>query len=161
LSEPPALRVSCAMESIEALRGTSSWWYENEDGTCTGIEADSMHPLQAKEYMSSLSLQPTYLSHIDSLAAYLSFNVLPDSLVVRCWSEEYWGRDDAGNDCELLAVEEAEIGPEKTGFLLKLKDGSYIYEVTASWENAERYGGTAYYSFYTTKPELQLHPVAP
>lgn len=54
LKEPPALTVVCGDKTVEALRGTTSWMYQNEDGTSTGIESDSMHPLQAKEYMTPL-----------------------------------------------------------------------------------------------------------
>ena len=40
LKEPPVLTIVCGDKNVEALKGTTSWTYQNEDGTSTGFEAD-------------------------------------------------------------------------------------------------------------------------
>lgn len=154
LKEPPALTVICAQRSVEALRGTTSWIYDNADGTSTGIASDSMHPLQAKEYMAPLSLMPSYLSHIDPFAACLQWNVAPDKVSVRYWSEDCWGKyDTEGENIPVMT------DGNSADFILELKDGDYIYEVTAEWNSSEKYSGKVYYSFYTEKPDMKIQPI--
>ena len=151
LKEPPALTVAYGEESIEALRGTFSWTYQNEDGTQTGIEADSMHPLQAKEYMPQLTLLPV----APSFAA-MQWDTLPDKVSVRCWSEAYWGQYDAESEtvpAKLLCIDSSD--GRDPYFSVELKDGSYVYEVIAEWNSAETYSGKARYSFYTVKSSMQ------
>ena len=151
LEEPPALTMVCGEESIEALRGTSSWTYQNEDGTWTGIEADSMHPLQAKEYMPNLTLLPVMPSF-----AGMQWDTVPDKVSFRCWSEAYWGQYDAESEtvpAKLLCIDSSD-GCDPY-FSVELKDGSYVYEVIAEWNSAETYSGKACYSFYTVKSDTK------
>lgn len=143
LSDPPTLTVTCGTVSIEALRGTASWMYQTEGGTWAGMEADSMHPLQAKEYMTPLTLPSS-----GPLTAYLTWDVLPDRVTVRCWSEKYWGQYDAS--AKAVSAELAETPP---GYAISLKDGAYIYEVTAHWDSRETWQGSVHYSFYTQPSE--------
>ena len=151
LKEPPALTVVSGENSIEALRGTFSWTYQNEDGTWTGIEADSMHPLQAKEYMPSLKLLPVITSF-----AGMQWDTVPDKVSVRCWSEAYWGQYDAESEevsAKLLCIDSSD-GCDPY-FSVELKDGNYVYEVIAEWNSAETYHGKSCYSFYTVKPDMK------
>lgn len=160
LTEPPALTVVCGDKTVEALRGTTSWMYQNEDGTDTSIESDSMHPLQAKEYMTPLELIPTTISSIDPLIAYLQWDTIPDKVVVRCWSEEHWGQPTAESEEIPVSTLMIDSNIETTPIIsVELKDGNYIYEVVAEWNSAEKYSGTAYYSFYTIKPTMRLQPI--
>ena len=153
LKEAPALTVLYIDESVEALRGTSSWQYQNNDGTSTAIESDSMHPLQAKEYMTALKLLPSPYSSIEPYKAYLQWDVVPDKVYVRCWSEDCWGQ--YGNyegTSEEISVDTLMIDSEpaaKPIISVKLKEGNCIYEVTAQWESYKNFSGTAHYSFYT------------
>jgi hypothetical protein len=134
--------------------------YQNEDGTGTGIESDSMHPLQAKEYMTPLELIPTTISSIDPLIAYLQWDTIPDKVVVRCWSEEHWGQPTAESEEITVSTLMIDSNIETTPIIsVELKDGNYIYEVVAEWNSAEKYSGTAYYSFYTIKPTMRLQPI--
>ena len=80
LKEPPQLTILYADEGITALRGTYSWTYQDEDKTFMGIESDSLHPLQSKEYMPSLHLTRSTLSHIEPFSAYLQFETVPNQL---------------------------------------------------------------------------------
>ena len=133
--------VSTLDSSIEALRGTTSWFYDNGDGTQTGIESDSMHPLDinSKEHMPTLLITPTLNSSKNPLEAVLQFDVNPDEVSVHCWSDEHWGNTYAESEDILL-----------NDFSIELKDSGYIYEVIAHWSSSEKYGGKAYYSFYAT-----------
>ncbi len=142
LKELPALTVSCGESSIEALRGAASWWYSG-----TAIEADSIHPLQAKEYMTPLLL-PSTDSYTDPLTARLSFDAAPDEVSVRCWSEECW--EQVGAESEAVDISDDNDGSQGPVFTVSLKDGVYIYEITAEWNRSDQYGGTVHYSFYTT-----------
>ena len=151
LKEPPALMAVYGENSIEALKGTFSWTYQNEDGTWTGIEADSMHPLQAKEYMPNLTLLPVIASF-----AGMQWDTLPDRISVRCWSEAYWGQYDAESEeisAKLLCIDSSD-GCDPY-FSIALKDGNNVYEVIAEWNSAETYHGKSCYSFYTVKPDMK------
>lgn len=147
LKEPPQLTILYADEGITALRGTYSWTYQDEDKTFMGIESDSLHPLQSKEYMPSLHLTRSTLSHIEPFSDYLQFETVPNQLTVCCWSVEQWDHIDA--ESEAVAVSKYDGEADQPVFQIPLKEGSFIYEVVATWENAEAYGGTAHYSFYT------------
>lgn len=145
LKEPPALTVVCGEnKSVETLRGTYSWTYQNDDGTEMGINADSMHPLTAKKYMP-------YFKNLVSSRATLLWTTAPDEVSVRCWSEECWGQFDSESEDIPVEVFETETldGSYSRGFTIELKGGSYIYEVIAKWNSFEEFNGTACYSFYT------------
>ena len=147
LKEPPQLTIMYADEGITALRGTYSWTYQDEDKTFMGIESDSLHPLQSKEYMPSLRLTRNTLSHAEPFSAYLQFETAPNQLTVCCWSEEQWDHIDA--ESEAVAVSKYDGEADQPVLQIPLKEGGFVYEVVATWENAEAYGGTAHYSFYT------------
>ncbi len=153
----PVLTVNYIDSGFEALRGTTSWIYDLGDGTSSGIEMDCAHPLDCKEVMPAITLfKGTYMDS-DTLSAELVFEAAPDSLTVRCWSDEYWGRADEGDaDYELVDVTAMDPGtiPGYTGtlspvFSFQLKEGNYIYEIIAEWNSREEYSGTSRYSFYT------------
>lgn len=112
--------------------------------------------------MTPLRLMPSYLSHIYPFAAYLQWNVIPDKVSVRYWSEDCWGKYDIeGEDLPVKSLEtDFAGGGYGTNFMIDLKDGNYIYEVTAEWNRSEKYGGKAYYSFYTVKPDMEMRPIA-
>ena len=160
LKAPPILTVLYNDISINALNGTSYWEYKNEDGTSVGICSDSMHPLNAKEHMPSFSLAQAQLSEQNPNIAYLQFNVIPDEVIVHCWSEEYWGQSDAEREeipVKILMIDSnTEIAPIIT---IELKDGNYIYEVCGKWDSSDKYNGTALYSFYTVKSTNDNLPV--
>lgn len=158
---PPELVVLCGGEKITALRGTYSWEYKNEDGTYTGIEADSMHPLDSKEYMTDLPLAYSSLSAIDVFQAYLQFDIAPDEVEIRYWSADCWNKSTAeSEELEVQAVEvDLENGGYTTNYTVKLLEGNYIYEVIAKWSSSEEYSGTAHYSFYTIMGDYEIVPI--
>lgn len=159
LTEPPELTVVCGEASVKALKGGYSWEIVNNDGTCTATIADSAHPLQYEDITPVLTLVPGTMSHADPLTAYLQFETAPDEVSVRCWSEDCWGKDDSGS--EAVEVKTIEIdfadGSHATGFKIVLKDGGYIYEVTAEWDCPGQYSGKGTYIFCTAKPDMEIH----
>lgn len=147
LKAPPVLTVINGKESIEALKGTYSLTYNNGDGTATSVEADSLHPLQARELMPELEIKPTPYSSVDPLSAYLQWDAMPDKVSVRCWNEDCWGQYDAKS--EEIEVNTLSGIDDQTLFVIKMKEGNYIYEIIAEWNSSEEFCGTAHYSFYT------------
>ena len=115
-----------------------------------------MHPLQAKEYMPSLTLLPVTASSRSPLSAAMQWDTVPDKVSVRCWSEAYWGQYDAESEevsAKVLCVDSSD-GCDPY-FSVELKDGSYVYEIIAEWNSAETYHGKACYSFYTVKSDMK------
>lgn len=151
---PPALTVTCGESQTQALKGTCSWTWLNADGTSTSIASDSLHPLQAREYMTPLYL-PAPLSDADPLTADLRFEAAPDQVSIRRWSGNDWDRIDAQSEVVEVSVDD-EKSSEDRSFKISLEDGQYVYEVTAEWNHEEQYGGTASYSFYTLSTESPL-----
>lgn len=150
LQTAPALTVCCGDSATVALPGTRSWHYTDGDGMTTAVEADSMHPLQAQSDMNALLLEPSPYSHVDPLQAWLQFDVAPDTVSVRCWNSVHW--DDPTAQAEEIPVAilcmDSDGIPCAPVLSMQLKDGSYVYEVTAEWNRAEHYGGRVHYSFY-------------
>ncbi len=128
----------------QATRGTTTW-----DNGEVAICADSMHPLDGKDYMALVPLQPSILSHVNPYAAYLQFPMAPDSVEVRCWDDDLFGQMDRVDECETVAVKPCE--GEDCLFEIQLKEVGTVYEVIAEWNLPGNTGGTCYYSFYTSE----------
>ena len=148
----PNLTVAGPAGTVEAGKGTSSWTYKNEDGTYTDVNYDSSHPLALKDTMPVLEMLPNYFSHTDPNIATLWFissgnETPPDKLSVLCWSEEESEKCPVGEEDIAVSREDGKIA-------IKLKDGDYIYEVTAVWNSFSQYGGTVRYHFRTDTVEL-------
>ncbi len=145
LTDAPELTVETADRIITAMQGTTSWMYHVEGDTWSGLETDSMHPLDSNSREIIPVLHYNTLSTIDHMKpndANLLFDPAPDSVTVRCWDEKYWGNpEENDNKAELLPY----VG---YNFCIELKDSGYIYEVIAEWNSNPEYNGTARYSFY-------------
>lgn len=142
LAQPPALAVIGTLDETyhDALLGGYSWQSKNADGTFTDTEADSAHPLACKAQLSP-ALEMTYDHTLNLL---FPEGAMPDEIVrVRCWSDASWGKTADGG--ETVRVQGSADGG---GYAIPLKPGGYIYEVTARWDTADGYGGTASYAFY-------------
>jgi len=141
LKKPPVLTVTCGEACVEALMGTTSWTYQNADGTGQGLQADSLHPLESRDYMTPLVLS----SSADSVTAFLQWNPMPDKVTVRRFEGDSFGDYDA--DGETIPVSSDGI---------ELKNGVYIYEVVAEWNASEKWGGMVHYGFYTVKTNSEF-----
>lgn len=129
-TKPPALTVVSSDGSIQAERSTYSWFYTDESGKGNGICVDALPPLECRDYVT-----PFYASG----EVKLLFEEMPDSVAVRCWSDQYWNSSNA---------KESQVTLEG-GVLLTLNPGGYIYEITANWNREDRaYGGEVIYYFY-------------
>ena len=133
LKDAPDLLIQYGEQRIQAMRGTTSWHYMNPDGTSTGIEADSLHPLTAKEYMPVLPAAGG--------DARLEFDIAPDEITVRAWPVSQWGNMEAIDKTASVAV---------SGDQITLLEGGHIYEIFAKWSRFDNFGGSAHYSFCTS-----------
>lgn len=139
----PELRVSDGVKGVPALKCTTSWYYEKDDGTGTGINACGDSPLGSKKFMEPLVT--------DSGRAWLKFELNPDSVTVQCWDAKHFGSYDVEGErvnVEVLAADFVD-GSWSESISIPLKEGSWVYEVTAQWDRSGKYGGTVYYGFYT------------
>ena len=103
---------------------------DNGDGTWKGVEADSSHPLEWQKFLVPMTTSD------DTVELY--FDVQPQEMSVRCWSDANWGK-----------VNAKEENANLSGNKLELKEGGYIYEVVATWTGENLAAeGTAYYAFY-------------
>lgn len=128
--EPPKLEIGCDGGRFEAQKGTFSWFYDTGDGTWAAVMADALHPLQMKEHLERIS---SGSSHVQLL-----FADEPDSVTVRCWPDDNWGKTHASSETARMQNDTVELHP-----------GGWIYEVTAAWnEDGSSYHGTATYVFY-------------
>ena len=130
-TEPPELKVlDSTCLGIVANKGTYSWTYDNGDGTQTGVCADSSHPLEWQEFLVPMTTSADMVE--------LYFDVQPQEMSVRCWSDANWGK-----------VNAKEENANLSGNKLELKDGGYIYEIVAKWTGENLAAeGTVYYGFY-------------
>lgn len=129
-AEPPFLYVQDGKTQIQAWRGTTSWMYDNKNGTWNGIEADSMHPLECKNAIPAIKVtKKTTIT--------LNFVKYPSSITVRRYKL---------NASDYDSYDEITL----SGNLLEVKAGDYLYEVIASW-SGQTYNGTVYYAFRTEK----------
>lgn len=129
-AEAPYLYVQNGKTQIQAWRGTYSWYVENEDGTGSGICADSSHPLECKDRVPAIKVaQKTTLT--------LNFEGNPSKITVKRYD---LSTNDHDNYKEITV----------TGNQIEVKAGDHLYEVIASW-SAQTYSGTVYYAFRTEK----------
>lgn len=160
--ERPSLTVVCCEQSVTALKGTSTWTSMLPDGTKQSICSDSMHPLQAVEYMEPLSLMPSIMSRYEPLRATLIFDkASPDKVTVRCWDESCIDKPDSSATeikVDVIEVDFAD-GTWTQDYTFMLLDGNYIYEVIAEWNMRDEYEGVVHYSFYTTKWSMTPVPI--
>lgn len=136
LKEPPNLTIMYEENSINALRGGYSWTIHNNDGTSSNMIADSAHPLECRDIM------PFIIRNTNNFVT-LKFDVEPDSISVRSWSDKYW------NDVENGEKNFIKIKTENNNTINLIDDkSSVIYEILATWNSSDTYKGSSYYSFY-------------
>lgn len=136
---PPALTVVCEDTALCSMGGSYSWWYDNDDGSRCGAEADSLHPLDAQEHLPMLAMTGAH--------AQLQFDgEAPDAVSVRCWSTDHWGNTSAEGSVTTVA-----------DLTFPLQNEACVYEVIATWSRFDTWGGTASYMFYTAPMGVELH----
>ncbi len=132
---PPELKIITPNESKDGLpidKGAYIWSYTTEEGTVSAVTVDALHPLQAN--LKAINLKYNEFK--------LAFEEEPDSFTVRTWPQKHIGEADPG------AIP-PEIINVNTYPLITLKEGGYICEITAVWnENVRPYYGEVSYCFY-------------
>ncbi len=139
----PHMIVNFKVTTAQATRGTTTW-----DNGEVAIYADSMHPLDAKDYMLYVPLLPSTMSNEHPYAAYLQFPMAPDSVEVRFWDDDLFGQPDRDSESETITATLCE-DTDGTMYEIHLKAYGAVYEVIAKWNLPEDTGGTCHYSFYT------------
>ena len=140
-------------QSLIASMGTTSWMYKQADGTMVAVCGDSSHPLARLDTMPVLDL-PLNFTQLNTNIQFHAQDgntvslVNLDDLTVRCWPEDQWHSSDPKEEYISTMVNSGNL-------FLTLKDGNYVYEVTATWDRTN-YEGTATYCFRTNKT-TQIH----
>ena len=107
IMEPPTLTINVGEETLMPTLGTYSWHFENEDGTGTGVESDSLSPPESVN--NDNSMQVTADTEVK-----LNFEVQPDRYSVRIWDDE-----------NIISSSDKVVLSSR---------GKVIYEVLAYWE---------------------------
>lgn len=130
---PPILDITGGKSVLIAWRGTTSWNVEGLNGTGTGIQMDSPHPLDCIGNIPTIKV-------FGETTLKLSFESAPDSIVVRKYQTNAGGYD---------AYEEISV----KGTFLEVGAENCLYEVIAKWEDSllRSYNGTVHYAFCTVK----------
>ena len=156
-TEPPELTVTNAQgASITAMGGSYDWDYDLGNGQRSGAIACGAHPLDEMYRDSTPALEmPVALSASSYYTVTLDFgDCAPDSVILRCWSEQCWGDTEAKP--EKLFAERQDNG----AYTVELIPSIGVFAVDASWD-AEDYKGTATYTFCTkAEGSEELHPGA-
>lgn len=129
VESPPVRDLTCGNDYVVALLGTYTWQYEAENGETVGITSDSLHPLDAQEFVPRLNGQGE--------VTFRTVNDLPDEVSIRAWPDTAWGDTSA---------ESVEVPWDGDSFAML--EGGWIYELHMTWNSQETWGGDAYYSFY-------------
>lgn len=129
VENPPTLKVCCGEVSLDLEAGAYTWSISLQNGQTMEKIADCMHPLDQDGELPQLTGEG---------GVTLSWEVSsqPDSVAVRCWPESQLGN---------VSAQSTEVPWEGKGF--QLKEGGWIYEVTARWNHIEGWGGSASYAF--------------
>jgi hypothetical protein len=117
LKTPPSLTISVGEEVVTPVMGTYSWSYSNNDGTETGVEADSDAPPGLIKNQKVLDVTPS--TDID-----LNFGIEPIDYEVNIWDSNY----------NVIGTYDEVVLNEYSGLV--------IYEVFATWPQ-----GSASYAF--------------
>ena len=156
-TEPPELTVANTQgASITAMGGSYDWDYDLGNGQRSGAIACGAHPLDEMYRDSTPALEmPIALSASSYYTVTLDFgDCAPDSVILRCWSEQCWGDTEAKP--EKLFAERQDNG----AYTVELIPSIGVFAVDASWD-AEDYKGTATYTFCTkAEGSEELHPGA-
>ena len=133
MSAPPKLNVVCGDDSLTGGSGNYNWKVDLGNGLTSGTNACGLHPLDFREAPSLTTAEGR---------AKLSFAGSPDRVRVVCWPDSEWGNTAAASQECSVARNSLTLDYE-----MALKQGGWIYEMTAEWDGY----GTASYVFYITR----------
>jgi len=122
---------------IAAWQGVANWFAEYADGTSLDVFTDSPHPLQVVPQLPVINRTRGGGSLLD-----FYFESSPTSVTARRWVTD--GETDASDFYNYANVFVAD-----TTILVPDSDNSYIYEITAMWQQGNS-GSFVTYAFYVT-----------
>lgn len=127
--DPPAAKLLHSNGSTPLPAAGYSWMYPNGDGTMAAVIADHAHPLDCRDILDPIYVTGDYVK--------LTFEDDPDSVEIQCWPDTAWNSDAAPE------------GVSSYGTAFDLKQGGYIYEIIAKWNESEveHYGSVSYYAY--------------
>ena len=135
-NEPPTLGIEYSTGEVVSFtmvkRGTYQWTVDLGNGQMQTTHADSVGTLSMGDDLASIKLQQGY----DEVK--LIFSAKPENVTVQRWDAKYLEPDD------YTAAMNAAEAVELEGDMLKLEEGSFVYEVYAEWEK-----GYSYFGFMT------------
>lgn len=140
--EPPAAKLLHGNGSSPLLTAGRNWMYPNGDGTMAAVIVDHAHPLFCKDSLDPIYVTGDYVK--------LTFEDDPDSISIQCWPDSAWNSNTA---------ESESVSSYGTAF--DLKQGGYVYEITAKWNESEieHFGSVSYYA-YIVAGEEHTHQTA-
>ncbi len=140
--EPPAAKLLHGNGSTPLSPKGYAWMYPSGDESMNATIADAQHPLFCEDILDPIYVTGDYVK--------LAFEDDPDSIEVRCWPDTAWNSNTA---------ESEEVTSYDTAF--DLKQGGYIYEITARWNESEtsHHGSVDYYA-YIVAGEEHTHQTA-
>ena len=112
-----------------------------------------MHPLDVRNELPTLDTYPDTISASKPNAVSLLFGFDPDSVSVVCW-------DEASSPTPESPYEPVTVEKLDGVYGFELREGSWIYELRASWR-AESYQGEAMYAFRGRYSVPTVAPAAP
>ena len=116
---PPALVITASNQEYRIGSGNYSWEWPNPDGTMSSVIACGIHPL---DYTGEADM----VQYAEGETLFFRFDVMPQSVTCRCWTEEYWG-DPQSYEANYEVLELGEYT------LMPLSNVRYVYELTADW----------------------------
>jgi len=160
--EPPKGTLHTNDGNEVLCRGGYNWSYRTKDGIIASAITDQAGRPLPKEYLSPVILDSkfaeTVYAPIPGSTTYAPTNSLgwlvklswesePTSISYTCWPDKIWQDSNT--------PEEDVISQENTFYA---EPGSYIYEITATWDNPDLgYWGTAnYYVYIEAYPPAQI-----
>lgn len=115
------------------------WTVTNRLGRGASIIADAVHPLEAQEDLTSVTLTAG-----ETVSLY--FSKLPDSVTVT-----YWGAQET--DHENSAQVETAYLNDTFRFTTPEAEGPLVFQITAQWTGYQDVSGTVSYAFTTAAEE--------
>ena len=135
----PTLSLEASGSGVEIPAYSYSWTVTNRWGSSASVIADTAHPLEAQEDLTSVTLTAG-----ETVSLY--FSKLPDSVTVT-----YWGAQET--DHENSAQVETAYLNDTFRFTTPEAEGPLVFQITAQWTGYQDVSGTVSYAFTTAAEE--------
>jgi len=140
LKQPPSLFVTNGENTIEAKMGSNCWSFDAENGTRQGLCSDYAKARiddMPKLYTEILPHSVLPYSSVPEHFINLKCSPMFDEVEVRRLTVDNYNNNP--DEFETVSVND---------FSFETKEGNYVYEVFARWNNADGYDGDCVYYFF-------------